>query len=91
MIAKRSFSVRLTIDFLRAHNPAAAGIPAVGIGVPESRRTSRQHRGFFHVRQHGTPVFGRAVRGAFGLAGSLTRYANSHGSALPIGVGAAVR
>lgn len=44
---------------------------------------SRHHRGFFFVRRHGTPFNGRAVRGSASCAGSLTRYANLHGSAHP--------
>ena len=50
-----------SITFPGHNQPAAVG-SAVGIGVPESRRTSRQQCGFFHVRRHGTS-YGRAVRG----------------------------
>jgi hypothetical protein len=51
----------------------------VGGQPPQSR--------FFYVRSMAMP-YGRAVRGAFGLAGSYDRYANLHGPPTPIGVGA---
>ena len=79
-------AIVLTTGLAAAHTSLVA-TTATRIGVLSSRRTSRQQCGFFHVRQHGMPDFGRAVRGSASCAGSLTRYANLHGSALPIGVG----
>ena len=76
---------RLTFPARRAYASSAADFSAVGFGDPEERRTSRQQRGFFHVRQHGTPGFGRAVRETFGSAGSFSRFANLHGSAPSFG------
>ncbi|MBN8438451.1 MAG: hypothetical protein J0L95_10460 [Candidatus Accumulibacter sp.] len=64
-------------------NGAVAQINATGIGIPKSRRIGRQHCGYFFVRRHGTPSYGRAVWGSASCAGSLTRYANLHGSAHP--------
>lgn len=64
-------------------NGAVAQISATGIGIPKSRRIGRQHCGYFFVRRHGTPSYGRAVWGSASCAGSLTRYANPHGSAHP--------
>lgn len=78
-------AIVLTPCIASVHTSSVA-TKATRIGVLSSRRTSRQQCGFFHVRQHGMPDFGRAVRGSASCAGSLTRYANLHGSALPIGV-----
>ena len=44
---------------------------------------SRHRCGYFFVRRHGTPLYGRAVRGSESCAGSFARYANLHGSAHP--------
>ena len=65
------------------NNGGAVQTNTAGIGVPKSRRTSRQHCGYFFVRRHGHPFNGWAVRGSESCAGSLTRYANLHGSAHP--------
>lgn len=65
------------------NNGCAAHTNADGIGVPKSRRMSRQYCGYFFVRRHGASFNGRAVRGSVSCAGSLTRYANLHGSAHP--------
>jgi len=76
---------------IRAHYYPCLQTTGTGIGVPDKhRRTNRRaQRGFFMVSpQHGNP-YGRAVRGAARLTGSYARYANPHGLALPIGVGAA--
>lgn len=66
-----------------AKNVSAAPTNAARIGVLKKRRTSRQHRGFFYVRHHGTSPYGWAVRGIARCAGPFSRYANPHGSAHP--------
>lgn len=63
-------------------NGGAANTNAAGIGVPKSRRTSRQHSGYFFVRRHGN-AFGWAVLCRAICAGSLTRDAKQYGSTHP--------
>ena len=75
----------LTVRAPAAHDGTVAAHQRCEIGVSESRRTSRQHSGFFNVRQHG-PQLWATVRGIFGCAGPLTRYANPHGLPSSIGV-----
>ena len=51
-----------------------AGIPAIGICSPETKRTPRPltfNGGFFVSEAWRSSFFGRAMRGAFGLAGAL--------------------
>jgi len=50
--------MNLTTTFNQDYHPGVAVKPVIGIAVPETRRTSRQHRGFFYVRQHGIPMGG---------------------------------
>lgn len=74
---------RLDSKVKAAKNVNVAPTNAARIGVLKSRRISRQHRGYFYVRHYGTSPYGWAVRGIARCAGSLTRYANLHGSAHP--------
>ena len=58
--------------------------PTLGRTGLEARRKgghSRQHSGYFFVRQHAHPI-GRYVWEAFGLAGSFFRSSNPHDAAL---------
>ncbi len=57
-----------------------AANPAIRIGVLTHRRTHRHKSGFF-VSTAWLHLYGRAVWGSFGSAGSYVRYANLHGSA----------
>ena len=77
---------RLTKIHLQEHDSAVAAHQRCGFDSPENRRTSRLHRGFFHVRWHG-PQFRAAVRGIFGCAGSYSRSVNPHGLPSPFDSG----
>lgn len=72
----------LTLIAIRQHANGIAAQQQRGIGVPEYRRTSRQHCGFLDVRRHGRTVNGRALQGGKSLAGSCTRNANLQAPAL---------
>lgn len=67
--------------FGRMYRPPVAANSANGIGVPTRRRTHRHKSGFF-VSTARLYLYGWAVWGLFGGAGSYVRYANLHGSAL---------
>lgn len=64
--------------------PPLPHIGQPGLATRNQGGQAASNSGYFYVRQHGTP-FGRAVRETFGSAGSLIRFANLHGSALPFG------
>lgn len=68
------------------HNDPAAGAPAAGLGGPNNRRTQPPTSGFF-VSAAWQVLYGRAVWGALGLAGSYCRSANLHGSSSLLGGG----
>lgn len=65
----------------RMYRPVVAANSATGIGVPTRRRTHRHKSGFF-VSTARLYLYGWAVWGLFGGAGSYVRHANLHGSAL---------
>lgn len=62
---------------------AVADTEATGFGSPNVQADSTAAARFFCVRSM-VPPYGRAVRGAFVLAGSCTRSSNLHGSAHPV-------
>ncbi len=76
-------SQQILVDNVAPLKKNGGAANAAGIAVLKSRRTSRQHSGYFFVRRHGKPFNGRAVRGSVSCAGSLTRYCNLYGSAHP--------
>lgn len=75
--------VRLTCLPVLGDTAVVAEKDATGIGVPKTRRISRQQCGYFFIRRNGSSFNGRAVRGIARCAGTLSRYANLHGSARP--------
>ena len=70
----------------RGYSLSVAANSAHGIGVPENKGGHRL-RAVFLCPQHGKPFMGGPCGEPSGSPVPLYRYANSHGSAHPIGVG----
>lgn len=86
-ISREKIKASFTFNNIAAYTAPVAAKSAARVwrpGIKREHAASRPNDAAFFVLKAWLTLFGRAVREAFGPAGSLDRFANPHGSALPV-------